>query len=149
MGVSLREINCTSSTHALRLTSCNGRWRARVCDRERHAYRRCLVKCPTHVTMTHTCANVNVKGQLVKRTEWKQTDRRTRPIAVSCPRTRPVTILTLNSNPNNCYFYCPFGEYVRYSIFNGRKGGSVAEWLACWTQAQKGPGSNRSRDAVG
>ena len=26
---------------------------------------------------------------------------------------------------------------------------SVAEWLACWTQAQKGPGSNRSRDAGG
>jgi len=25
----------------------------------------------------------------------------------------------------------------------------IAEWLACWTQAQKGPGSNRSRDAVG
>jgi len=23
-------------------------------------------------------------------------------------------------------------------------GGSVAEWLACWTQAQKGLGSNRS-----
>jgi len=29
------------------------------------------------------------------------------------------------------------------------RGGSVAEWLACGTQAQKGPGSNRSRDAVG
>ena len=29
------------------------------------------------------------------------------------------------------------------------KCGSVAEWLAYWTQAQKGPGSNRSRDAVG
>jgi len=29
------------------------------------------------------------------------------------------------------------------------QGGTVAEWLACWTQAQKGPGSNRSRDAVG
>jgi len=28
-------------------------------------------------------------------------------------------------------------------------GGSVAEWLACWTQAQNGSGSNRSRDAVG
>ena len=28
-------------------------------------------------------------------------------------------------------------------------GGSVAEWLACWTQAQKGLGSNRSRDTVG
>jgi len=22
------------------------------------------------------------------------------------------------------------------------------EWIACWTQAQKGPGSNRGRDAV-
>jgi len=29
------------------------------------------------------------------------------------------------------------------------EGGSVAEWLVCWTQAQKGLGSNRSRDAVG
>jgi len=28
-------------------------------------------------------------------------------------------------------------------------GGSVAEWLACWTRVQKGLGSNRSRDAVG
>ena len=26
---------------------------------------------------------------------------------------------------------------------------SVAEWLACWTQALKGPGSNRSRDDIG
>jgi len=28
-------------------------------------------------------------------------------------------------------------------------GGSVAELLACLTQAQKGLGSNRSRDAIG
>ena len=28
-------------------------------------------------------------------------------------------------------------------------GGSVAEWLACLNQAQKGPGSSRSHDAVG
>jgi len=27
--------------------------------------------------------------------------------------------------------------------------GSVAEWLACWTQAQKDLGSNHSRNAVG
>ena len=31
----------------------------------------------------------------------------------------------------------------------GAVGGSVAEWLASWTQAQKGLGSNCSRDAVG
>jgi len=35
------------------------------------------------------------------------------------------------------------------SIYINIEGGSVAEWLARWTQAQKGPGSNRSRDAVG
>jgi len=29
------------------------------------------------------------------------------------------------------------------------EGDSVAEWLAYWTQVQKGLGSNRSRDAVG
>jgi len=28
-------------------------------------------------------------------------------------------------------------------------GGSIAEWLACRTQARKNMGSNRSRDAVG
>jgi len=34
-------------------------------------------------------------------------------------------------------------------INSNSEGGSVADWLACWTQAQKGLGSNRSRDAVG
>ena len=37
---------------------------------------------------------------------------------------------------------------IQLRIADDRPGGSVAEWLACWTQAQKGPGSNRSRDAV-
>jgi len=35
-----------------------------------------------------------------------------------------------------------------YMSLATQQGGSVAEWLACWTQAQKGLGSNRSRDAV-
>ena len=34
-------------------------------------------------------------------------------------------------------------------LYSNSLGGSIAEWLACWTQAPKGPGSNRSRDAVG
>ena len=38
---------------------------------------------------------------------------------------------------------CDF--YAKHTLF----GGSEVEWLACWTQAQNGPGSNRSRDAVG
>jgi len=34
-----------------------------------------------------------------------------------------------------------------FSQFESSFKSSVAEWLACWTQAQKGPGSNHSRDA--
>ena len=49
---------------------------------------------------------------------------------------------------------CCFGEQtctlklIYFSFFTLHTC-SVAEWLACWTQAQKDPGSNRSRDAVG
>ena len=38
---------------------------------------------------------------------------------------------------------------IRFTESRFRLGGSVAEWIACWTQAQKGPGSNCIRDAVG
>ena len=38
---------------------------------------------------------------------------------------------------------------AQYRIHRVTVGGSVAEWLACWNQAHKGLGSNRSRDAVG
>ena len=43
-----------------------------------------------------------------------------------------------------------FGEHGEVYVFGILQllGGSVAEWLACWTQAQKGLGSNRSH-AVG
>ena len=43
--------------------------------------------------------------------------------------------------------------HAKYALFTTGTacivGGSIAEWLVCWTQAQKGPGSNRSCDAVG
>jgi len=39
--------------------------------------------------------------------------------------------------------------YINYLQVVKCEGGSVAEWLVCWTQAQKGPGSTRGRDAVG
>jgi len=46
------------------------------------------------------------------------------------------------------YYYCCY-YYTRLTGFFPGQGGSVAEWLACWTQVLKGLGSNRSRDAVG
>ena len=46
-------------------------------------------------------------------------------------------------------YQCAEKTHVVHSILPLNTAGSVAEWLVCWTQAQKGPGSNRSRDAVG
>jgi len=43
-------------------------------------------------------------------------------------------------------------EYIDSPLSNSTEyisRGSRAEWLACWTQALKDPGSNRSRDVVG
>ena len=48
----------------------------------------------------------------------------------------------LAANPSISYF--TMGTHTNRSNMT-----TVAEWLACWTQAQKGSGSNRSRDAVG
>jgi len=48
--------------------------------------------------------------------------------------------------PSSSFFYL---RHFNIDYFTLYWGSSVAEWLACWTQAQKGPGSNRSRDAVG
>jgi len=45
--------------------------------------------------------------------------------------------------------FFPFFFPVFISCYPSMTGGSVAEWLACWTQAQKGLGSNHSHDAVG
>jgi len=38
--------------------------------------------------------------------------------------------------------------YTSYIAQFIEQGGSVVEWLACWTQAQKGLGSNRCRVTV-
>jgi len=38
---------------------------------------------------------------------------------------------------------------THFRNYSSDVGGLVAESLACWTEAQKDPGSNRSRDAVG
>jgi len=49
--------------------------------------------------------------------------------------------------PSGCGTFTPAPD-VFYPLHLPQGGSTVAEWLACWTQAQKGPGSNRSRDAV-
>jgi len=60
--------------------------------------------------------------------------------------------LSLTSPSALSFTFCEITTVCCLSHFqqlNGARYSSVAEWLACWTQAQKGPGSNRSRDAVG
>jgi len=64
------------------------------------------------------------------------------------PEVRLVNFLSISVSISNthtgvCAFNGPLSWTTQVS-----QSGSTAEWLACWTQAQKGPGSNRSRDAV-
>ena len=40
------------------------------------------------------------------------------------------------------------GRRTQASLARNISGGSVAEWIECWIQTRKGPGSNRSRDAL-
>jgi len=53
---------------------------------------------------------------------------------------------TATRNFHEIYTLAKLPEILHHYI---TAGGSVAERLACCTLAQKGPGSNRSRDAVG
>ena len=58
----------------------------------------------------------------------------------NCMRQAPVVLFGNNfSDIDNIYKIVQ----IRLTLLHG---GSVAEWLACWTPVQKGPGSNRSRD---
>ena len=65
---------------------------------------------------------------------------------VSQIRTWPVTCTY--ATLLETHFHTHSACLTHLTLSNGTSG-SVAEWLACWTQAQKGPGSNRSRDDVG
>jgi len=58
---------------------------------------------------------------------------------------RTAYALLLSAGVSGCI--CRTQRYGTFSLTY--LGGSVAEWLACWTQAQKGLRSNRNRDAVG
>jgi len=64
-----------------------------------------------------------------------QPDTQIQQVATIDRKTEAVSLLPLANKVD-----CEYGP---------REGGSVAEWLACLTQAQKGLGSNRIRDAVG
>ena len=68
-------------------------------------------------------------------------------LQAGCPSCRPTnSVKALKARFRNSLNKISLRIYTEYQCFLG---GSVAEWLACWTQAQKGLGSNRSRDAVG
>jgi len=58
------------------------------------------------------------------------------------PHISALTCEILVSTVDNGPIFAP------YHIILWTLGGSVVEWLVCWTPVQKSPGSNRSRDAV-
>ena len=62
----------------------------------------------------------------------------------------PMLKIKLVKSVFSAHKYTTSYRIVSFSIQHcspvGSHGGSVAEWLACWTQALKGLCSNRSRD---
>ena len=74
-------------------------------------------------------------------------------VMIMCTISVTTTVVVLNFHHRSPEMYEMPGWVRRSRLIlayaQSDKDGSVAEWLACWTQAQKGPGSNRSRDAVG
>jgi len=71
------------------------------------------------------------------------------PRDVKAGKTRHVAWFVSNCNAGNGRkaYVDELQQYIGRRLITANKGGSVAEWLACWTQAQ-GLGSKRSRDAV-
>jgi len=67
------------------------------------------------------------------------------------PFVRESVTCSLSEIITHKLIYTKHSIYTCSSYANSSEdgGGSVAAWLACWTQAQKGLSSNRSRDAVG
>jgi len=63
---------------------------------------------------------------------------------LSCVVSLCLYIKLHHAAASNVFCFCFICEVSSWVM-----GGSLAERLACWTQVQKGPGSNRSRDAVG
>jgi len=61
------------------------------------------------------------------------------PIETAIANTNPAAALTASRRRHDFRFVISFFHLYLLAIWN--------EWLACWTHAQKGPGSNRSRDA--
>ena len=60
-----------------------------------------------------------------------------------------VTVLSSDQLCDQQVRYLNISVFCLSDIDQCNEGGSVAEWLACWTQAQQGLGSNCSHDAVG
>ena len=73
------------------------------------------------------------------------TDRRS--VYARCDKVATVARSTCRGSILSPEFRTKFQK--KASLFWRFVGGSVTEWLACWTQVQKGLGANRSHDAVG
>jgi len=64
---------------------------------------------------------------------------------VNNKKTKQKTIFLQPQRARCVFIY--FYYFISYYIIQKYKGGSVAEWLACWTHEQKGPVSNHSRES--
>ena len=73
---------------------------------------------------------------------WERTSKNNRHAKLSIGKCKPADKTEGSVEGDTNYFEVDM-------VFNGKADGSVAKLLPCWTQAQKGLSSNRSRNTVG
>jgi len=93
----------------------------------------CVCVCVSQSACLSACVAAGLHGQLVKFPFHGNVYFTTGDVWLL---TGDQLSLSLHASSLSCYVILTCGP-------------SVAEWLACSTQAQKSPGSNHSRDAVG
>ena len=140
---------CRTSTYILTvcLSVC-----LRVCLQDQYLHTNCLSVCMS--VCLYVCVYV-CRTSTYTPTVWRRWQ--------TCPRSSVHCILTslndLSSTDRLVSVYLPYGcradpcyhDCSSWLVDRPKhiSDGSVAGWLACWTQVQKGLGSNHSRDAVG
>jgi len=99
-----------------------------------------VVKSPSAADDVQTA---DVSDEELNGVEMAQHDRLLDPTTVLPDKGRSICLGIAQLCRQQYYYY-----YYYYYFLAHQRDGSVAEWLACWTQAQKGPGSNHSREST-
>jgi len=140
--------NVDAVARNIRLTSETRTQRISQCSLHRNHTHRSTQPCIPSGSLNRVPASAGVRaGMYPLRPErqvtlWHVSSRSD----VATLRTAIHLLLTYTDGHDRDHTRPPSRHTCCTGITHTQQRGSAAEWLACWTQAQKGPSSDRSRD---